>query len=104
MLVLLGPRLSASPVPTLNDSQKQSCTACIRCQCCVKEAPSAPAPPLNVPASTRTALQTDIQLLLAVSVLLAPLTATPASSIQFLSSISLPAGAPLYERHCAYLI
>jgi hypothetical protein len=85
-------------------AQKQTCSSCVRCECCVKEAPAESTPPLAPVSSNRALLQKDFQWLLTVSALLdLPIEAHSDSSISSLA-VPIPAAAPLYQRHCAYLI
>jgi hypothetical protein len=84
--------------------QEQACSACVRCQCCVQEAPAPSNPPLAPASSQRASLQKDFQWLLTPSVFLS-LPAERAGSLSLAPfPVSLPAAAPLYQRHCTYLI
>ena len=101
-LMLLGSR--ASDGVSTSRAQKQSCKACVRCTCCVERAPTLPEQPLSAPAPTRASAQKDFQLLLSNALLIFEIELEANSPpVHILSVSSLPV-APLYERHCAYLI
>ena len=99
-LLLLQPATAADRVSLSKTGQLPSCTACVRCQCCVKESPASS--PISAPVSQPSG-QKDFQIL-AVLVLLAPAEPAHPADVPFVSPEFLPATAPLYERHCAYLI
>lgn len=99
-LVLLQPATAAVRVSLSNADQPQRCTDCVRCECCVKE--SAATSPMSAPISQPSG-QKDFQIL-AVLVLFAPTQLELPALVHLISPESLPATAPLYERHCAYLI
>ena len=99
-LLLLQPASATVRISLSQAGQPQSCTACVRCQCCVKESPATS--PISAPVSQPSG-QKDFQIL-AVLVLLAPAELAHSADVPFVSPESLPATAPLYERHCAYLI
>jgi hypothetical protein len=98
-LMLLEPA-AAARISLSNADQPPSCTACVRCECCVKESPDSS--PMSAPLSLPSG-QKDFQIL-AVFALLAPDQPARPADVPFVSPESLPATAPLYERHCAYLI
>ena len=100
IVALLQPVAFASTASVVQT--KGSC--CKKCACCIeRQAPSSNAP-VAPPSSQRTSVQKDFQFV----PLIAALTAPPLETASFTSvepvSLSAPAAAPLYKRHCSYLI
>ena len=98
MLVGLG------AVPATLAPGKQTCTACVRCTCCVKQAPARPSAPLAPASTPQPVVQKDFSLLLTLSVLPVPFGLASDLSNLPLPLVVLPAAAPLYQRHCTYLL
>src|ERR1051325_3749955 len=99
-IVLLGPGV-VSPAAK---APQQKCSTCVRCECCVKQLPSDSTPPLAPPASARSSIQKNFQVLFTLSVLFGPPRESREDAAVHLPSVSCAASAPLYQRHCAYLI
>ena len=91
-------------VPAKFAPEEQTCTSCVRCTCCVKQAPARPTAPLAPASVPKTVVQKEFSIPLTLSLL--PLLVGPSSDVSSFSlpRVYLPAVAPLYERHCAYLI
>lgn len=91
-------------VPATLAPEKQTCTACVRCTCCVKQAPARSSAPLAPTSTPQPVVQKDFSLLLTLSAW--PVPSGLASDLFSLPLplFLLPAAAPLYQRHCTYLI
>jgi hypothetical protein len=103
-LVLIEPPVvQASAASVTKAPARQMCSSCVRCECCMERG-SAPALPMSVPISTRTEACGDLQFLGAAFMCLAPRRVTLDVDLSSVTFAFFPATAPLYQRHCAYLI
>lgn len=104
VLVLLAPRLAPAATKARDAVRAGAprCASCVRCECCLDQAPSTPSVPLSAPAPQRQSAQPELfvrcmlpSVVPAAESLAAPVHPVPPGFF---------AAAPLYERHCAYLI
>jgi hypothetical protein len=105
ILIASSAVLSASLFASERSAPRVSCNAscAMRCPCCVsKSAPSSPQP--SVPAAPRMAVEKSFQLAPLLIYLLAPPHEGRSEISLHQFSLSAPSDAPLYQRHCAYLI
>ena len=97
LMLLDSAAATASPRPP-----QPACSACVRCQCCVKDAPGDSRAPLAPVSPPRAA--PDFQWLFTVSTFLSVPEESPGHCFVFTRNISFRPPAPLYQRHCSYLI
>src|ERR1051325_1157589 len=64
--------LGSGVVSPAAKAPQQKCSTCVRCECCVKQLPSDSTPPLAPPASARSSVQKNFQLLFTLLVLSGP--------------------------------
>lgn len=91
-------------VPARLAPEEQTCRACVRCTCCVQQTPDRPTAPLAPFPAPQPVVQKVFSLPLTLSVL--PLLAGLSSDVSCFAPpfVSWPAAAPLYQRHCTYLL
>jgi hypothetical protein len=102
-LVVLSGNVFAARTVAPKSSCAESCDQ--RCPCCVsKSTPANSSAPIAPASSTRVAIDKDFQF---VPMLAAMLTPACESCLAFIASdfsLSLRSPAPLYQRHCVYLL
>jgi hypothetical protein len=90
-----------------NVAPKSSCAESCdqRCPCCVsKSTPANSSAPIAPASPTRVAIEKDFQLVPMLAVLLTPACESCLAFIASDFSLSLRNQAPLYQRHCVYLL
>lgn len=102
LMVLQGNVFAARTVVP-KSSCAESCDQ--RCPCCVsKSTPANSSAPIAPASSTRVAVEKDFQFVPLVALLLTPACESGLAFIASDFSASLRSSAPLYQRHCIYLI
>jgi hypothetical protein len=100
ILALLQPAAFASATGAV----QKTGSCCKTCACCIeRQAPSSNMP-VAPPSSQRTSVQKDFQFVPLIAALAAPALETASFASVEPISLSAPAAAPLYKRHCSYLI
>jgi hypothetical protein len=102
-LVVLQGNVFATRTTAPKSSCAESCDR--RCPCCIsKSTPANSSAPLAPASSTRVAVEKDFQFVPMLAVLLTPACEACLTFIVSDFSVSLRSQAPLYQRHCVYLL
>jgi hypothetical protein len=102
LVVFSGNVLASKPV-----APKQTCNASCaqRCPCCLLKAPAPnPSTPIAPLSQSRLSVEKNFQFVPLLTLLLAPESETAAETALDSVFDSCRSGAPLYQRHCVYLI
>lgn len=102
LVVMPGNVFASKPI-----ASKKVCNAscAARCPCCISKAPTSDLPaPLAPTSQSRVSVEKNFNLLPVIVFLLAPTPQTISEQITPDFSLSSRSGAPLYQRHCIYLI